>query len=194
MPDRVEKARSLKTQQRFKLFATIEEFGFEVMPCSFCSKKGWKCHMMQDISRCKECVRRGRSCDGSGVAMSSLSKVVSESQRLRQEERDTAADLARLQQEMATSLARLDRIRKQRESLVTRGAEMVNRGLQSLDELDAAERLESEAVVSAQASGAMDVIDWNSVGLSDAAFEFDLSTFPVEETPLAAECSSSGVS
>lgn len=168
----IPKPRSVKSQQRDRLYASIHEFGVEVMPCSFCYRKGWKCHMMPGVSRCKECVRRGRSCDGSGVPTSSLNRIISESQRLRQQEKDTEESLSGLQRELSSlqsrlqeSLGRLQRIRAQRESLTTRGAEMVNRGLASLDELETHEREESNAVVSAQADGAVDVIDWNAIGI-----------------------------
>jgi hypothetical protein len=40
---------------------------------------------------------------------------------------------------------------------------MVARGLSSLDELEESDRQESEAVVEAQASGALDVVDWSVV-------------------------------
>lgn len=162
--NRVEKrTRPSKTDQRLKLTATIEEFGYDVMPCSFCHSRGLKCRMMERVSRCQECVRRGRSCDGAGVPLSSLSRVVAESQRLRQEEADTSEKLARLHRETSEALAKLERLRKQRESLVSRGATMVNRGLQSLDALDEMEREESEAVMAVQSFGGVDVIDWNAV-------------------------------
>lgn len=155
--------RAPKTEQKIKLAATIEEFGYDVMPCSFCHSRGFRCRMMDKVSRCQECVRRGRSCDGAGVPLSSLNRVISESQRLRREEADTAERLARLHKETSEALAKLDRLRKQRETLVSRGATMVNRGLQSLDELDAAEREESEAVMSVQSMGGLDVVDWNAI-------------------------------
>jgi hypothetical protein len=66
---RVEKSRSKKTDQRDRLFATIETFGYEVMPCRLCASKGWSCQMMEGVSRCAACVKRGKKCEGSGVPM-----------------------------------------------------------------------------------------------------------------------------
>lgn len=184
MPDRIDKrVRLSKTEQRHRLFATIDELGFEVMPCSNCyarQQRGQKveCKMMDGVSRCKECVRRGISCDGSGVPMSSLNRVLLESRRLKDEEEAISERLNRLTQETQEALAKLNRLRVQRSSLVTRGAQMVNRGLQSLDELDERERQESDAVVSAHVGGAIDVIDWGSIGLGsalDASWEVDPS-------------------
>ena len=47
---------------------------------------------------------------------------------------------------------------------------MVNRGLQSLDELDESDRQEAESVAEAQALGGVGVVDWS------AAFEQDLGS------------------
>lgn len=113
--------------------------------------------MMDGVSRCKECVRRGRSCDGSGVPIATIDRAISESQRLKREEASAEAALSE-------ALGRLQRVRRQREHHRSRVADMVNRGLSSLDELDAVERSESEAVAPAQASGAVNAIDWSAIG------------------------------
>jgi hypothetical protein len=72
MSNRVSKPVSRKTRERLSLAATIEELGFLVMACSFCKRHGMadRCKMMDGVTRCKECVRRGRSCDGNGVPLS----------------------------------------------------------------------------------------------------------------------------
>jgi MoxR-like ATPase len=95
-----------------------------------------------------------------------VDRITSEHKRLRLQEKEAEEQLAEYQRKATEALSRLSRIRSQRESLVTRGAEMVNRGLKSLDELDEAERAESEAVIGVQLIGGVDVIDWNAV-LSD---------------------------
>jgi hypothetical protein len=99
-----------------------------------------------------------------------VSRIVIESKRLDQEEQD-AEELFRAEREafaqaqrrLDESLARLDRIRRQKRSLLTKGTVMVQRGLASLDEVEEVERQESSAVMEAQASAAVDVIDWNAV-------------------------------
>lgn len=110
-----------------------------------------------------------------------MNRITSEHKRLRLEEKEAAEQLAEYQQKAAEALSRLSRIRSQRESLVTRGAEMVNRGLKSLDELDEVERAESEAVIDVQLNGGVDVIDWNAI-LAD----FGSSVPRNGETPLSA--------
>ena len=186
MSGRIEK-KSSKAVQRSSLAATIDALGFEVMPCSFCHSKGLRCKMIERSSRCGECVRRGRSCDGSGVPVSSrvflpcfvfrspsltrtVSRIVSESQRLEREELDAEESfraereaLLQAQRRLDESLARLDRIRRQKRSLLTRGTEMVRRGLASLDEVEEAERQESSAALEAQVNGAFGVVDWGAV-------------------------------
>jgi predicted transcriptional regulator len=99
-----------------------------------------------------------------------VSRIVSESQRLEREELDAEESfraereaLLQAQRRLDESLARLDRIRRQKRSLLTRGTEMVRRGLASLDEVEEAERQESSAALEAQVNGAFGVVDWGAV-------------------------------
>jgi len=81
MSSRVPKPRSRKrkessekapsTLRNDRLADSIELFGYDVMPCSFCSSRGLRCRMIERSSKCGECVRRGRSCDATGVAVNS---------------------------------------------------------------------------------------------------------------------------
>ncbi|KAM9873269.1 hypothetical protein VDGL01_12653 [Verticillium dahliae] len=167
MSSRVEKPKSLSARKRQEQFDFIELRGYDVMPCSFCQRKGWKCRMVEGVSRCSECVRRGRSCDGSGVPVNALSRITQELGKLDKKELDEEARLEELQSQVAEALSRLKRLRTQKRSLHERGVRMVNQGLQSLDELDSAEREESEAVVAVQAAGGFGVIDWSALGSFD---------------------------
>ncbi|PTB35222.1 hypothetical protein M441DRAFT_62954 [Trichoderma asperellum CBS 433.97] len=121
MPNCVSKPVFWKIRERLSLAATIEELGFLVMACSFCKCHGMgdRCKMMDGVMRCKECMRRGRSCDGTGVLLSALNCITSEHKRLRLEEKEAAEQLAEYQQKAAEALSRLSRIRSQCESLVT---------------------------------------------------------------------------
>lgn len=173
-------SRSKKTEQRNVLYALIEETGFEVMPCSFCEAKSLSCKMIDGVSRCSECVRRGRSCDGTGVSVSTgerlrvpfcfpvgligvAARLISEKRRLEKQEDETEAELLALQQQLVEKISKLTRLRRQKKKVISRGHAMVRRGFQSLDELEEAEREESEVVVDVQALGGFDVIDWNAV-------------------------------
>lgn len=89
--------------------------------------------------------------------------MISEKRRLEKQEDETEAELLVLQQQLVEKISKLTRLRRQKKKVVSRGHAMVRRGFQSLDELEAAEREESEAVVDVQALGGFDVIDWNAV-------------------------------
>ena len=187
MSGRIEKSRppSKKTEERHRLVALIDSFGVDIMPCSFCNDRGLSCRMMEGVSRCKECVRRGRSCDGV-LEASSVQKILSAEERLKLEEEQTEAKLLAAQQALNEAVSRLLRIRKQRASLKTRGVEMARRCASSLDELDAKEREEAEAVIGVQAAGVVDAIDWSAVFKADPA----LSSWAAE-SPSAPVASSS---
>ena len=144
------------TARRIDLVESFEEFGFEVMPCSFCFSKDLRCEMMDTVSRCKECVSRGRSCDGSGVSLSSLENIRREHQRSEREELFAEERLLELQrrhldaqrrhqEEMNEAIARLVRLRKQKSLARTKGVDMTRRELQSLEELEAEEEQERQA-------------------------------------------------
>ena len=63
------------------------------------------------------------------------------------------------------SLARLHRVRRQKKFVVEKGVRMVMENLRDMDEVEDLDRRELDAVVDARAQGAVDVIDWSSVGL-----------------------------
>jgi hypothetical protein len=156
-------SRSRKSIQRDNLYRLIVATGFDVMPCSFCSSRHLKCRMTEEHSRCAECVRRGRSCDAAGVPLVSVNRIIDEKRRIEREEEEVESELLHLQQQVAERFARLARLRRQRKTIVSKGHEMVRRGLRSLDSLEEAEREESEAVVAVQSSGGFGVVDWNAV-------------------------------
>ncbi|TPX15098.1 uncharacterized protein E0L32_012439, partial [Thyridium curvatum] len=177
---RVEKRKlSDSSEKRKTLARVIEDHGREVMPCSWCFDHSLPCQMMEGTKRCAECTRRGRSCDGTGVPVGSLSRVSAEWKRLKRQEEvgeETIESIFErqraLQKEFDEASARLSRIRKQKRNAHERLQKMVARGLQNLDELEEMERKESEAaaqessaVLEVQANGGFDVIDWSTVGL-----------------------------
>ena len=128
--------RSKKYRERIELALLIESLGIEmILPCTYCEKHCRPCVVATEkSSRCNECVRRGNKCDVQGPSSSSLASLLREQERLDKEEEETTSKLLRLQ--------------RQKRFLRQRASEMLRRGLNSLDELDAAEekeRLESSA-------------------------------------------------
>ncbi len=69
MSGRIEKIPSRKTRERLVLAAYTDHHGDTAeMPCSFCFKKNLVCKVADKSTKCSECIRRGRACDGSSVA------------------------------------------------------------------------------------------------------------------------------
>ena len=90
-------------------------------------------------------------------------RLIAEKRRIEKEEDTTESELLALQQQMNERISRLTRLRRQKKMVISRGHEMIRRGLKSLDELEEAERRESDAVIDVQVSGGLDVVDWNVV-------------------------------
>lgn len=192
MTDRVRKRQSKKSQERAALASFIDSSGVETMPCSWCFKRNLACRISQGSSRCGECVRRGRSCDGSSVA-SALTKIMSEQRRVEQEEADAEESLFVLQTQLQTAVGRLARLRRQKRVLKERGSELFRRGMRSLDEMEEEDRrIQSsmDFVASDVRSLGADVpFDWSSLGLDLS--ETDLAVLS-EPAPVVDPGSSGG--
>ncbi|KAF3761315.1 hypothetical protein M406DRAFT_224887, partial [Cryphonectria parasitica EP155] len=89
----VEKSFSKKTEQRNRLFLAVDQFGFEVMPCTACASWGLICKMMDNAKRCSQCIRCARSCNGCGVSVSAFLRIMAENKRLESKEREAEAEL-----------------------------------------------------------------------------------------------------
>ena len=106
-------------------------------PCSRCEQRGFTCLVAKDSSRCSRCINAGGSvkCDVHGPSEESWRSLERAEKKLDDEWIATQERLLALQ----SKLLRLD---KQRQMFRKRAAEMLRRGLKSLDELDAAEEAE----------------------------------------------------
>jgi hypothetical protein len=204
MSGRIEKSKSKseeeskKTLERKSLTARVRQHGlFADMPCSYCSKHKKSCLMKEDSTRCGECSRRGRSCDGILVG-SSLARAMKEEERLAKEEElmeekilANQREAERIAKETSEAVAKLLRLRKQRKFIKSKGDDLFRRGMQQLDEDDARERAasgkeqlvpEEEIEAMAATTGPFDVVDWSAVdwdslGLENGSGELGL---PVE--------------
>lgn len=107
-------------------------------PCSNCIRSERSCVVAPGHRRCSECTRRNSRCDACGPSAAEWEKLRKEEERLEAEEEAAAAQ----EQE---AYARRMRLRKQQKALKLRGAEMLRRGLKSLDELEEAEERERRA-------------------------------------------------
>jgi hypothetical protein len=139
--DRISKQRSRPNQQvdRKRLSEFIEAFGFIMPSCNSCRQHGRQCIVAEGKDRCSECALRGyANCNPGGTSSDAYARVLREKTRLDKERASAEEDLER-------AMARLQRIRRQEKFLREKAAEMISRGVESLDELEAQERLELEA-------------------------------------------------
>ncbi|KAG7402992.1 hypothetical protein Forpe1208_v000003 [Fusarium oxysporum f. sp. rapae] len=144
-----EKSLPPSTIRRHKAADGIDQFGFEVMPCSRCEKRGAICKMVEGKKKCGLCVRLGRPCDVTGTPLNSLTRIITEAKRLDQREAEAEELLSRrrealrqAQRELDESLSELESCRKRKRDLTKKGAEMTRRGLDSLEALERAEQAE----------------------------------------------------
>ncbi|PNP60895.1 hypothetical protein FNYG_14371 [Fusarium nygamai] len=153
------------TRRRLARATLINLEGYDVMPCSYCSSQRppLQCRMREGNTVCGECTRRGRPCDGNGVSLSEADRLVQAKRRIEVEEEATEEELLDLQRQMNERLSRLMRLRRQKRQIQTKGTKMLERGLQSMDELEAVEQQEAQAVVDARSAGAANIVDWTAI-------------------------------
>jgi len=151
--------RSVKTTSRVNLYARVLNSSVEMVPCSACEKRDKKCVASEGNSkRCALCVRLGLPrCDMGGPVPSDWKSLDASKERVEREwdeaERKQNALFEKHQKEQLELQARFKRLQSQRNFLRRREAEMLRRGLASLDELDAAEEEERLAAERAQPGG-----------------------------------------
>jgi cell division protein FtsL len=111
--------------------------------------------------------------------MTSARKIVDEKRRLEREEEaaedeliNLQAESTRIHNEMNAQFAKITRLRRQRRQVEVRGMDMIQRGLNSMDELERAEQSEQAALENAMADGtfqdwsaAAEQSEWDSLGL-----------------------------
>lgn len=104
--------------------------------CSSCQNFGRTRVIINEKSKkCGDRVRRGQDCDVVGLSLGEWAQLQREQDRLKFE-RDAALTAA------MEGLARVQRLEKQQELLKKRGAEMIRRGLQTVDRLEEIEEQE----------------------------------------------------
>ena len=173
--------RTSKHKERNLLADKIDTRGTEMSPCSSCKKHNRTCVVLNEQSkRCGECVRRGYRCDVIGPSDGDWKVLDREEQRLAFETRIT-------REAVATAMAKLNRLELQRDLLKKRGSEMLRRGLQTLDELDAVEQKEKEELEREERERdeqqKLDDSSRASLGLDPTNHDFFAS--PAEGDPLA---------
>lgn len=161
-----EKPKLSSTERRKIAASDIEEFGFEVMPCSRCFDLGLTCKLLGGKKRCQECLESNATCDGKEIPIDSIARIGREKRRLELQEEEE-------EQRLAESVARLARLRKLRRLLHDKGIKLIQREYKSIEELEEQERLEEEqAKVQAEITAASEVapsFSWGGVNLDPNA-------------------------
>ncbi|KFA71028.1 hypothetical protein S40288_11795 [Stachybotrys chartarum IBT 40288] len=118
-----------KLAERDILLAKVAKFGhYTDMPCTRCYKAEKRCLIAPGSSRCYECIRLKKTCDGSSVA-NSLSRLMREDAKLEAAEESAV-------QALAKATACLTRVHRTREVLHKHRDEAIHRGLHGLDKED----------------------------------------------------------
>jgi len=105
--------------------------------CSRCARRDFLCKVGKESSQCAECVRSSAKCDCRGPSDVEWQSLEQQEDMLEEKMRLTAVRADKLHQELREQYARMERLRKQKKSLKERSSEMLRRGIQSLNELDA---------------------------------------------------------
>jgi hypothetical protein len=157
-------ARSQKYIRRLATSALVKSSGFIMPSCSYCEKHSRECRVALTSSpkRCSECIRRGGKCDVEGPSISDMTFIVQEQERL-----EAAEEAAALQEQDAFNRRML--IRSKQKSLRVRAADMIRRGVRTLDELDVLE--EKERVEREQKEREEALVQPNAE--TESSFDFD---------------------
>ncbi|KFZ14162.1 hypothetical protein V501_03378 [Pseudogymnoascus sp. VKM F-4519 (FW-2642)] len=162
-----------KIKERQLLADRIKKNGIPMSPCSNCLRSDRDCIVAPGHRRCSECARRNSKCDACAPSPADWERLRKEEERLEAEEEAAAFQEREAHLRAQEAYARRMRLRKQQKALKTRGAEMLRRGLHSLDELEAAE--ERERVALAEANSLPTAPPTTSPEVFDP--ELDFSTF-----------------
>ncbi|KFZ20001.1 hypothetical protein V501_00353 [Pseudogymnoascus sp. VKM F-4519 (FW-2642)] len=138
-----------KIKERQLLADRIEKNGIPMSPCSNCLRSDRECIVAPGHRRCSECTRRNSQCNACAPSPADWEKLRKEEERLEAEEEAAAFQEREAHLCAQEAYARRMRLRKQQKALKTCGAEMLRRGLHSLDELEAAEERERAALAEA---------------------------------------------
>ncbi|KAH8168712.1 hypothetical protein LIA77_11976 [Sarocladium implicatum] len=134
------------------------------MPCSSYFRTQRVCRISGDSSQCLKYVRQSHSYNSASIT-SSLSRNIAAQDKISQNIKDAELRLAK-------ALARLARLRKQRQLLNTKSSELaarLNRELNKEDSIQSQEKAivaEQSAIGEAQSLGAK-LINWSALGIGD---------------------------
>lgn len=137
-----------KTNNRLNLYSRVRDNGIIMPSCSRCLNSSPRLHCLvsSDSDRCAECIRAGGnvSCDVWGPSKGDWERLRRSEEKISTESDIALSEQQRLLAQLAEVSARLVRLEKHKKMFRSRAADMLQRGLKSLDELDAVEAKERE--------------------------------------------------
>lgn len=101
------------------------------------------------------------------VNVVTVKKLRVETKKVEDDEADAQKELFVLQTKMAAAVGRLARLSEMKRSLRTRSADLISRGLKSLEDESELHFEEMNVVEDLQSMGVPDAPDWSSFGLGD---------------------------
>src|SRR5580700_3919865 len=136
-------SKKIKQREQVRYTDRIQLEGIEIPPCDRCVKENLKYVQSIHSRSCSECKRINTRCSAVPPTPSKWARLDCVEARIDYELQGTRDRQDSLAQELQKTLARQQRLEKQRASLKTKGGKMLRRGLNSLDELEAIEALEA---------------------------------------------------
>ncbi|KAF3771424.1 hypothetical protein M406DRAFT_248583, partial [Cryphonectria parasitica EP155] len=118
---------------------------FEIILYSFYISKELEYKMIEDIKRYSCYIRWNCFCNGSGISVNALSRIITKLNCLDRKKLDAEEVLLKLQSKLSKATACLVHLRKQKRFLHNCSAKMVSQDLHSLNELEEKKRWEEDA-------------------------------------------------
>lgn len=138
--------RSKKTENRLNLYTRVKSNGIVMPSCSRCLRASPRLHCIvsTDSDRCAECIKAGGNvkCDVWGPSKGDWEKLERVERQLNADSDAAMDEQQRLLSLLSGVSAKLARLEKQKKLFRSRAAEMLRRGLKTLDELDEVEEKE----------------------------------------------------
>ena len=125
-----------KERERLRRAAVVESTGFEMLPCNNCLRESIPCVMAPGARKCARCVSSNSRCSNAPPTTFEWEQILREDERLRREKEEAVEKAQRASLELQEAMAKTVRLERQQSSLRTRGAEMLRRGFNTLDELE----------------------------------------------------------
>jgi hypothetical protein len=139
------------TLERHATASLIERLGVEMVHCTRCLDNDLSCIVDRSrSSRCSECLRSGKECDVADLSPEAVQRLLARRQRLKTDLLEAKSRQERQFQAFLVSKSEVERLEKRTAQLESRGAELIRRGLRSVEEMEEEDRRNREARLAAE--------------------------------------------